>query len=106
MIEVMKHAIINSIQLSYSQPNVKPLSYTEVFYMATLGGAKALAIDNKVGNFAVGKQFDALIVDLGRHPCRIQLKDNYSIKNLLQKFIYTADDRNIVNVYVAGRSVK
>lgn len=102
----MRHAIINSIQLSLENEEIEPLTYTEVFYLATLGGAKALTINKQVGNFVPGKYFDALIVDLSLHPCNVNLLEKPTLKNLLQKFVYTADDRNIVQVFVAGRSVK
>lgn len=102
----MRSAIVTSIQLSYNKKDAKPLSYSEVFYLATLGGARALAVDKQVGNFVPGKYFDAVIVDLSVHPCNINLLEKYSLKNMLQKFIYTADDRNVAQVFVAGRSVK
>ena len=40
------------------------LSPEQSFYMATLGGAKALDLHNKIGNFAVGKEADFLLL----HP--------------------------------------
>ncbi|PNF20937.1 hypothetical protein B7P43_G10556 [Cryptotermes secundus] len=82
-----------------------PLSYHEAFYLATLGGAKALSVDDKTGNFKVGKDFDALIVNM-RKPGPIDILDKTDIKDLIQKFLYTGDDRNISKVYVAGRQVK
>jgi len=39
------------------------LSPEQSFYMATLGGAKALDLDDKIGNFAVGKEADFLLLD-------------------------------------------
>ncbi len=35
----------------------------EAFYLATLGGADVMGLGNKIGNFEVGKEFDALIVN-------------------------------------------
>ena len=43
-----------------------PLTLAECFYLATLGGASVCNLDHKVGNFAVGKEFDALIIDMPR----------------------------------------
>lgn len=31
---------------------------------------------------------------------------NYTLKEQLQRFIYSGDDRNIVEVYVSGHKVK
>ena len=44
------------------------LSPEQAFYMATLGGAKALDLDDKIGNFAPGKEADFLLIDLHATP--------------------------------------
>ena len=41
-----------------------PLTTAEAFYLATLGGAELLGIQETVGSFAPGKEFDAVLVDL------------------------------------------
>lgn len=40
-----------------------PLTYAEAFWLATVGGATALAIPGLTGTLEVGSDFDALIVD-------------------------------------------
>jgi guanine deaminase len=65
----------------------------------------ALSVDDKTGNFKQGKDFDALIVNMNNSGS-IDILDKKDIKVLIQKFLYTADDRNISKVYVAGRQVK
>ncbi|EDV92665.1 guanine deaminase [Drosophila grimshawi] len=79
------------------------LSYKQAFYLATLGGAKALSLDHITGNFAVGKEFDALLVDVSilEKPHR-----TLTVDELVEKFIFTGDDRNITAVFVAGKCVK
>lgn len=62
-------------------------------------------MDDKTGNFKVGKDFDALIINMNK-PGPIDILDKTGIKDLIQKFLYTGDDRNISKVYVAGRQVK
>jgi guanine deaminase len=62
-------------------------------------------VDDKTGNFKVGKDFDALIVNMN-NPGPTDILDKKDIKDLIQKFLYTGDDRNISKVYVAGRQVK
>ncbi|KRT84737.1 hypothetical protein AMK59_1143, partial [Oryctes borbonicus] len=64
IIEAMRSAIATSIHVSMEKANYVPLTYENAFYLATLGGAKALSLADKVGNFEVGKDFDALIVDM------------------------------------------
>ncbi|VEN37697.1 unnamed protein product [Callosobruchus maculatus] len=106
IVSAMRSALATSINLSFSQKNYKPLNYMDVFYLATLGGAEALSLDHKIGNFEVGKEFDALVVDMGAENCNTDMLLDCSPLELLQKFIYTGDDRNISNVFVAGKSVK
>lgn len=70
-----------------------------------------MAIDKTVGNFVPGKDFDALLVDIASDP--IDFDDSTMRKKnaedrlleLLQKFIYTGDDRNIKQVFVRGVQV-
>lgn len=92
-----------------------PLDYKQGIFLATLGGAQALSLDNKLGNFIVGKDFDALLIEtfagqIEKFNLPITLTDNLTeedkFQQLLQKFVYTGDDRNIASVYVKGRQVK
>ena len=55
------------------------LSYNEIFYLATLGGAHVMNLEAKIGNFEVGKEFDALVVNAaapGKTPriCRLSAR--------------------------------
>lgn len=89
--------------------NYIPLDYKQALYLATLGGAEALALDDKIGNFIGGKDFDALLVDVSMVPIDIFDAPVDPVDRLLeqlQKFLYTGDDRNIINVFVAGKQVK
>ncbi|XP_072379403.1 guanine deaminase [Diabrotica undecimpunctata] len=105
IIKVMKSCLDSSIVSSFQDKTYKPFNYEEVFYLATLGGSEALALSNTIGNFQVNKEFDALIVDMDIDNGSDYLIE-YEPKEILQKFIYTGDDRNIVSVYVAGELVK
>lgn len=61
-------------------------------------------MDKQIGNFAVGKEFDALIVDA--NIGFVNNFENNTLEERLQRFIYSGSDRNIVEVYVNGRKVK
>lgn len=109
-IEVSKHLdffkkqnILGTGRSETQDNDYQQLTYKQAFYLATLGGAKALALDHITGNFSVGKDFDALLVDVSvlEKPHR-----PLTVDELLEKFIYTGDDRNIKAVYVAGKLVK
>ncbi|KAJ3125847.1 hypothetical protein HK098_008160 [Nowakowskiella sp. JEL0407] len=97
-----------------------PLTLAEVFYLATLGGAKVMGLDGSVGNFEVGKEFDALVVDLSSTGAAVgdakhatEVHGTFTVDvfphddkmSMFEKYIYLGDDRNIAEVYVAGRKV-
>lgn len=93
----------------------EPLDYKQCLFLATLGGAQALSLDDKLGNFLVGKDFDALLIETYTGPTdnfdlpqvhTSKLNEEEKFHQLLQKFIYTGDDRNILKVFVKGQQVK
>ncbi|XP_072174401.1 guanine deaminase-like [Diadema setosum] len=90
--------------------NYQHLQFAEAFKLATLGGCEALGISDTVGNFEVGKEFDALLVNLKppNSPLDVFQTEQYSDskEDMIQKFIFLGDDRNIQEVYVKGRRVK
>ena len=74
------------------------------FYLATLGGARALRIDDKVGNLAPGKEADFLVLDLSATP--LLARRTAGAATLAEKlFILSVlgDDRAIERTYLAGR---
>lgn len=103
---------------NYDEPqnkNYKPLEYNNALYLATLGGAEALALQGKCGNFDVGKDFDGLLVDISVDPLEIfdipfnpneSIKQQPRLEKMIQKFLYAGDDRNILKVFVAGKEIK
>lgn len=93
----------------------EPLDYKQGIFLATLGGAQALSMDDKIGNFLVGKDFDALLIDTYAgvtdkfdlpKTLTAGLTAEEKFQQLLQKFIYVGDDRNIIKAFVMGRQVK
>ncbi|CAH1252146.1 GDA [Branchiostoma lanceolatum] len=106
MLDAIRLAIHTSNALSIQRPpDYRPLSYQEAFRMATLGGAEVLALDDTIGNFEVGKDFDALLVDMESSNSRVDTFDFDSTEDLVQKFLFIGDDRNIQEVYVCGQKV-
>lgn len=81
------------------------LKFDELVYLATMGGAEVCSLDDRIGNFEPGKEFDALLVDVG-------LNDNINVKDweqnaeaMLKKWVFMGDDRSIRKVFVAGKMV-
>jgi len=87
-----------------------------LFYAATLGGAKALFQDDRIGNFEPGKEADFLILDLRGKTCmalpNASQQDAVSALTaeggshaLLSKLIYLGDERLVQSGFIRGRRV-
>lgn len=66
----------------------------------------ALALDKEIGNFQVGKAFDAIVVNVEVPNSPIDVFPDHQINDLIQKFIMLGDERNIKEVFVNGQVVK
>lgn len=108
ILDSMRSAVAVSVAKSFSTPQYEPLTFHEAFYMATLGGAEALNKADVIGNFAVGKSFDALVInmqqsqgdfDSGSHTFT---DPQLSLLGKLQKLIFVGDSRNVAEVYING----
>jgi guanine deaminase len=76
----------------------------EAFYHATLGGAKALYIDQYVGNFEAGKEADFVVMDLGATSLMsFRLEEAVELKDKLFLLMILGDDRNIKETYIMGK---
>ncbi|RKP26721.1 hypothetical protein SYNPS1DRAFT_13797 [Syncephalis pseudoplumigaleata] len=92
------------------------LSITEVVYMATMGGAAAMGLHDKIGMLLEANyEFDALLVDTAAPDSPFDffepeasaeelLADKLYMRRL-EKFVMCGDDRNIEGVWVRGRQV-
>ncbi|KAI1827593.1 guanine deaminase [Xylaria intraflava] len=109
ILDAMRQALVASnAREAASRGEEKGLSIDELFYLATLGGARVCCLDEVIGNFAVGKEFDALVIDSSYSKPGVMtiLEDEDTTKTIFDKFIMTGDDRNISRVFVRGRRVK
>ncbi|KAJ5924987.1 hypothetical protein N7454_007626 [Penicillium verhagenii] len=109
MLETMRQAFVVSIARQDATQGQDPaLSMAEGFFLATLGGAQVCGLDEKIGNFAVGKEFDALEIHCDEDSLGVMtpVEEEDPISIIFEKWVMTGDDRNITKVYVCGRSVK
>lgn len=97
MMDNMRAAMEMS-KVLYVEEGKRPLSTSEAFYLATKGGGEFFG---KTGSFEEGYFFDALIVE---DDALINIKDN-SLENRVERFIYTADDRQIKKRFIEGKEV-
>ncbi|KAK3605569.1 hypothetical protein CHS0354_005873 [Potamilus streckersoni] len=106
MLDAMRSAIHISKTLGIQKgDDYNSIDHKEAFMMATLGGCEALGLEEKVGNFVVGKEFDALLIDVNVVGSPLDVFKEDTFEDVVQKFMYLGDDRNIVAVFVAGRLV-
>jgi 5-methylthioadenosine/S-adenosylhomocysteine deaminase len=70
-----------------------------VLELATIDGARALHIDDKVGSIEVGKSADLVVVDLDADPGCGPGGDVYS------RLVYSAHRSNVRHVFASGRQV-
>ncbi|KAF3019230.1 hypothetical protein E8E14_001544 [Neopestalotiopsis sp. 37M] len=107
ILDAMRQALVASnAREVMSQGRDKGLDLAEIFFLATLGGAQVCCLEDKIGNFAVGKHFDALLINSARPGNMTMLEDWDATRTIFDKFIMTGDDRNIELVFVDGRRVK
>lgn len=81
------------------------LETAELLYLATLGGARVLSLNDTIGSFEVGKAFDALWVDLEHPDSSVDLIGNETQLQKLEKFLYNGNDQCLQHVYVQGKRV-
>ncbi len=79
----------------------------EAFYMATLGGAKALDLDQHIGNFQNGKEADFVVLD-PKATAIMERRTNAasSWQETLFALLMLGDDRAIHDTYILGESAK
>ena len=82
------------------------LSPFQLWYLATLGGAKALSLDSETGSLESGKSADFLVLNLKATPLVAMRSERASsIEDLLAGLIFMGDDRAVKKAFIAGREV-
>jgi len=78
----------------------------KAFYLATLGGARALDMDDLIGNFEPGKEADFVILDKAPTPLmEFRLAHCKTLMETLFVMAILGDDRSIMATYSAGKKV-
>lgn len=87
-----------------AQHRLDPL---QAFYMATLAGAEALDMTDKIGSLQVGREADMVRLDLHSTPIiRERMERADSVEDVLFALMILADDRAVAETYVMGRPMK
>ena len=102
---VPRQAIIASKTVHFGKAHFAPLSAAEAFYLATAGGADALGMREETGTFTAGLWFDALLVDPLVPGSPFDVFEADATEDVVSKFFFLGDDRNIVRIWVGGADV-
>jgi guanine deaminase len=79
------------------------LGAERAFYLATLGGARALYLDERIGNFAPGKEADFVVLDPAATP--LLARRSACCKTLAERLfvlMMLGDDRAVAATYLLG----
>ncbi|MYM59264.1 guanine deaminase [Vibrio sp. OCN044] len=86
--------------MQLQQEKLHPL---KSLYLATLGGAKALHLEDKIGNLQVGKEADFVVLDLHATSLfAMRMKQAKTLEERLFVLMMLGDERNIHQTYIMG----
>ncbi|CAO2647948.1 Nn.00g088700.m01.CDS01 [Neocucurbitaria sp. VM-36] len=116
ILENVRQAVWVSRHLALHTNDATKLSTEEALYLATRGGAAVVGLEDKIGGFEVGKEWDAQLINLGtalesgsqdatfdEGPVDVFGWESWPDK--VEKWVYSGDDRNTIAVWVRGRLV-
>lgn len=103
-------SLLQTVNEAYkvAQLRGQKLSAFQALFLATLGGARALSLDDKIGNFDIGKEADFIVLDLQATPLlafRNRTPTPTSLAELADPIFATlllGDDRTIHATYILG----
>lgn len=98
-------SLLNAMSDAYKVQQVRGVSLNpfQLWYLATLGGAKALSIDDTVGSLEAGKEADFLVLDLhATSLLSLRTSRAENPEDLLAGLVFIGDDRVVMRTYVGG----
>ncbi|NIB40938.1 guanine deaminase [Pseudomaricurvus alkylphenolicus] len=98
-------SILQTLNEAYKTQQLRGEKLTPLksFYLATLGGARALDLDDKIGNFTVGKEADFVVLDYKATPLMdLRMQQCRDLMERLFVLSILGDDRAIRATYVMG----
>ncbi|NRR33179.1 guanine deaminase [Oxalobacteraceae bacterium] len=87
------------------QPETRlPLTSLKAYYLATLGAARALDLDNKIGSFKTGNEADFIVVNPNATDLlRLRMSRATDVADKLFALQTLGDDRAVEKTYVMGK---
>lgn len=89
--------------MSYAQDAALPPA--KPFYYATLGGARALSLDDSVGSFEIGKSFDAIVVD-AESMASGKPFHTLTPTEAASQYVYRTVASDVESVFIQGKELK
>lgn len=87
--------------------HIRSLDPMENWYMATLGGARALSLDHVIGNFTPGKEADFIVLNpQSDGALKIRTENSKSVESKIFAIEMMGDDRTVEHTYIMGEKVK
>jgi guanine deaminase len=81
------------------------LSALRAFYLATLGGARALALDDRIGRLAPGHEADFVVLDPAATPLlERRMRATRTLEERLFAWMILGDERSVRETYVMGQA--
>lgn len=114
MLKTLSEAYKVVLLQQQGKEKIAPLSAFEGFYLATLGAAKALYLEDKIGSLAPGHEADFVVLNWSATPIqqlrmsKISQQRQNELKQLAEKMfalMMLGDERNIAATIVSGRKV-
>jgi len=80
------------------------LTPLKAFYLVTLGAAKSLYLDHRVGNFTLGKEADFVVLDLtATELMQCRMDNATTLEERLFALMMLGDDRCVQATHIMGR---
>lgn len=114
MLSEAREAVFVSRHVAMTEGDEAKLSVEEALYLATRGGAKVVGLEDRIGGFEVGMDWDAQMINLAsakdiealdQSEGLVEIFGNESWDDKVAKWLYTGDDRNTTAVWVKGKLV-
>lgn len=119
ILSTARQALLVSRHLAMKTSDHNKLSVEDVLYLATVGGAKVVGLQDKVGAFKKGMKWDVQLIDLASKGSQVDVfewqvpeetqsteqNDSIKFRNMIAKWLFNGDDRNTTKVWVNGVNV-
>lgn len=103
------YSMLRTFDEAYKILNLQGQRYHPLrsFYQMTLGNARALSLQDKIGTLAAGSEADFVVLDAGATPAmKLRMETVTSLSEELFLLQTMGDDRSVVQTYVSGVASK